>query len=131
MSPRSLLALPVLALGLAACQSSPEQTCLALDQALHRRDLDAVHQLVTRASLPAVDVLWRAGQAQGSPLRLRADAPYLAVKAVRTQGVRQIATVAQGAAEREWVLIAEDGRWRLDLFETALRRPWSDPTRGD
>ncbi|MBI5607933.1 MAG: hypothetical protein HY902_03540 [Deltaproteobacteria bacterium] len=131
MSPRTLAVLPLALLALTACQSTPEQTCLALDQALHRRDLEAVHRLVTRASVPAVDVLWRAGDAQSSPLRLPAQAPNVTVKAVRSQGVRQIATVARGSVEREWVLLEEDGRWRLDLFETALRRPWSSSARDD
>ncbi len=131
MSPRTLAALPLALLALPACHTSPEKTCLDLDQALHQRDLQAVHQLVTRASLPAVDVLWRAGERENSPLRLKAEAPVLSIRSVRSQGVRQIATVAQGPTEREWVLIEEDGRWRLDLFETALRRPWNDPSRGD
>jgi hypothetical protein len=35
-----------------------------------------------------------------------------------------VAAVRVGNAKREWVLVQEGGAWRLDVFETALRRPW-------
>ncbi len=126
-----LALLPLALLLTPACQSRPETTCLALDTALHRRDLDAVHHLVSKASQAAIDVLWRAGESEKSPFHLASTAPKLEVRSMRSQGLRQVVTVAQGKTEREWVLVEEDGEWRVDLFETALRRPWNSPTSGN
>lgn len=120
LGPRSVAAMLML---LGACGRSPEQTAQDLDAALRRDDLAAVLPLVSERSRALVQSAWQLGGAK-NPFRLPAGAAAVQIEGVEAQSGRMIAAVRVGNAKREWVLVQEGGAWRLDVFETALRRPW-------
>lgn len=96
-----------------------------IDAALRSGDREAIARHLTVASRPLVAAM--AGVAvpgQPSPFVAAAGARPLQVHAVAIEGQRAVVTVRAGQVERQWVLHQEQGAWRLDLFETSLRRPW-------
>lgn len=109
------------------CVASPEAAVQDLQSALAADDLEDVANLCSRASRPLVRAVWLATPGPTSPFRLKPGAKSATVVSVRQQGTRQVAVVRAASVEREWVFVQEDGQWRLDLLETAMRRPWNGP----
>ncbi len=112
------------ALALAGCAPDPAQTVAALDQALRQDDLPALLPLLSDRSRHLVEASWHAADRGRNPFRLPKDSPAIEVSSLNAQSGRMVASVTVGKVQREWVLVQQGGRWRLDVFETALRRPW-------
>lgn len=109
---------------LSSCSRSAEDAATALDAALRNDDRDAVLALVSERSRPLVQAAWQLPGGATQPFRLQPGAAPLVVQDVQAQSGRMIAAVRVGTTKREWVFVQEGGAWRLDVFETALRRPW-------
>lgn len=121
----ALAALAVLAaLPTQGCARDPAQTVAAMELAMRQDDLPALLPLLSERSRHLVEASWRLADRGNNPFRLPKDSPALEIGALTAQSGRMIATVRAGKAQREWVLVQEAGAWRLDVFETALRRPW-------
>ncbi len=114
-----------LAIGLIACAGDPADLPAEMHDALRTGDVAAVERLLTAPSRP----LWRALRIargdRGVGLGLAGQPPV--VRNVAPQGSRLVLTVHAGTVERDWVLVNEGDRYRLDLNETSIRRPWNLP----
>lgn len=111
--------------GLVSCTDDPATFPVRLHAKLQSGDAVGVERLLTPASRP----LWRAlrtarGDA-GVGLGLTASPPELL--GVAPQGSRLVLSVRSAGVERDWVLVSDGGRYRLDLNETSIRRPWNLP----
>jgi hypothetical protein len=110
------------------CQGDPAAVVAQVEVALRHGDRGELLALVTRASRPVVAAAWAAG---GSMLAVTPPKTPVAVVAVQPGEVSAVVTLRAGvgadAVQREWVLVQEDGRWRLDLMATSSRRPWGAP----
>ena len=121
----SVVVLPtaVLVALLAGCDDDPAAFPARFDAALATGDARAVAALVTAATRPIVRAAMATAPA-GSPLKLTAPGQRTEVVAVRTGTASAVLDVRAGAETRQWVLVREDGAWRLDLMATSSRRPW-------
>lgn len=106
------------------CARDPAQTVTALDLAMRHDDLPALLPMLSERSRQLVEASWQLADRSKNPFRLPKDSPALEVGSLHAQSGRMIASVSVGKVHREWVLVQEAGAWRLDVFETALRRPW-------
>jgi hypothetical protein len=117
-----------LALALSGCQGDPAAAVAQLEAALQHGNRSELLGLVTRASRPVVAAAWAAG---GPMLAVVPPKVPVAVVGVQRGEASAVVTVragaGAGAVQREWVLVPEDGRWRLDLMATSSRRPWGAP----
>ena len=91
------------------------------------QSLAQVEPLLTRESR----ALWRAMAACGGDFLPRAGKRPIQVAGVQAlDGVGVLVTVRGGPVTRDWVLVQEDGEWRLDLLQTSARRPWQGSAGG-
>jgi hypothetical protein len=130
MSRRTRLFCGCVWLVLTGCATPPEAFVPRFEAALATGQAEQVLPLITAASRPLVGALLAAGpaelraQAMRTPLEVvdirpddAADAGMGFLLQVRPQG-------QPAGITRDWVILQEDGQWRLDLAATALRRPW-------
>lgn len=118
------LLLACTALALVGCSPDPAQTVRALDEAMRLDDLPKLLPLLSDRSRYLVEASWRLGDRSKNPFRLPQGSPPVELGDLIAQSGRTVASVRVGKVQREWVLVQEAGAWRLDVFETALRRPW-------
>ncbi len=113
----------VIAAATASCQKSPEASFAELATAAQNGDDEAFLDGLTRASRDVVrGVLAAAPEARPRllPTSLSGDVQVIASA---SEGDRALLRVSDGdGPPMPVVLLLEDGRWRLDLFET--ERAW-------
>ena len=108
-----------------ACVHEPAEFVADLEAALSTGDVQAVMPLLTVASRPLVGALVQVRGKAGAGLKV--PRTRAAVKSLSQQGTRLVLQVQADGLERDWMLVQEGGNWRLDLLETAVRRPWNAP----
>ena len=112
---------------LAACGGGPETVPAALHAALAAGDDAVVDALLTARSRPIVAALRAVDSANHFGLggmNGGAKAPEVTAGRATEQGMTL--QVRAAGVEREWLVVREGGRWRLDLLGTAARRSWND-----
>ena len=114
-----------LAAGLGGCARGPEMLPNDLEAALQSGNQSAVFELITANSRPYLAALSSARGKAG--VGLGTITQPTVIKTISPSGTRMVLEVGAGAMVRDWVLVREGGRWRLDLNETAVRRPWNLP----
>ena len=110
---------------LCSCQRDPADFAQQFDLAVDSGRSEAVAQFLTVGSRPLFRALCAVrGTAKNSPAALGPRSRP--TKLVNVQGGENtfILTVSAGPLQRDWVLVKEEGEFRLDLFATASRRPW-------
>lgn len=113
----------LLALALASCAAGPELLPDRVHAALQSGRVSEALPLVTVASRPYLLAL---AAARGPGVIGFGPLPQpSAIRKITAQGSRLVLEVAAGNTAREWVLVNEDGQWRIDLLETSVRRPWN------
>ena len=108
-----------------ACTQQPSAFPKQLDSALATGQLSAVLPLLTTASRPLLAALVQARGLAQCGLTMSGKASELQGEAA--QGSRRVLQMQADGLSRDWVLVHEGGAWRLDLLETAVRRPWNAP----
>ena len=111
--------------GLGGCARGPELLPSDLETALKNGNQSAVFELITVSSRPYLAALTSARGKAG--VGLGTITQPTVIKKISPSGTRLVLEVSAGAMVRDWVLVREGGRWRLDLNETAVRRPWNLP----
>ena len=126
-----------------ACTAPPEAFPARIDAALASGDGAAVEALLTRASRPVFAAMQASAEPTGgAPFRIAAPktptelvqlqpGENAVVLTVRSGAMAKGGAMAgaggasgPGATTREWVVVKEEGEWRLDLMATSARRPW-------
>ena len=94
-----------------------------MEAALASGDGDSIGALLTAATRPIVRAAMATAPA-ASPLATRAPQQPTEVVAVRAGTASVVLDVRAGRETRQWVLVREEGAWRLDLMATSSQRPW-------
>lgn len=105
------------------CAGEPSEFPARFDRALASGDLAEVLPLLTADSRPLVTALLASRGA--AAIGLGAHVKPTQLLAIQPQGTRLVLQVKAGGENRDWVLLEENGAWRLDLAETMVRRPWN------
>ena len=126
-----LMLVAIAALAGAGCRTQPAEVPLALERALQRGDRASVLALVDSASRPFVEAAMASAPTQKrSPYLLSRAAHPLRLVRTEAGEAGYVVTVEADGQQRDWVLLAENGAWKVDLAATASRRAWDTTVRG-
>ena len=116
-----------IALLVQGCAPTPQELPARLHSALLRHDTAATLQLVSRASQPLLQAALMVNP-PGQPPYWLASAGAAAephVLSVDQDEASLRMTVEVNGTKRQWILVQEQGAWKLDLAATASARTWS------